>query len=76
VFIDGRTDLYGEFVRTYFQIANGLGRWREALDEYAVDIVMVEAGSGLDRVLRREPGWRLAYRDDLAVIHLREASAP
>jgi hypothetical protein len=76
VFIDGRTDLYGEFVYTYFQIANGLGRWREALDEYTVDIVMVEAGSGLDRALRREPGWRLAYRDDLAVIHLREASAP
>lgn len=76
VFIDGRTDLYGEFVRQYVQMANALGRWRELMDEYEIAVVLVEANSGLDAALRREAGWTLAYADDLAVIHIREEAAP
>ncbi len=76
VFIDGRTDLYGEFVRRYVQMANAMGRWRDLMDEYDIGVVLVEVNSGLDAALRREPGWTLAYEDRLAVIHIREESAP
>jgi hypothetical protein len=76
VFIDGRTDLYGEFVRQYVQIANAVGRWRALMDDYEIEVALVEANSGLDAALRREPGWRLVYADDLAVIHIREEAAP
>jgi hypothetical protein len=73
VFVDGRTDLYGnEFLQTYFQTAVGGDGWRETLDDYDIQTVLVEAPSGLARWLRDEPGWNLRYEDDLAVIFTRE----
>lgn len=76
VFIDGRTDLYGEFVRQYVQMASALGRWRNLIDEYEIDVVLVEANSGLSAALRREAGWTLVYSDELAVIYIREEAKP
>jgi hypothetical protein len=74
VFVDGRTDLYGDDFLTnrYLQTAIGATGWRETLDDFAVNMVVVEADSGLARNLREEPGWRLDYEDALAVIFVRE----
>lgn len=71
VFVDGRTDLYGEFLRKWLRAALGGSDWREILEEYAIRLVVVEKGSGLEMNLREEPGWRLDYEDDLAVIFVR-----
>lgn len=74
VFVDGRTDLYGnDLLQTYLNTAVGGEGWRETLDEYDIRLVFVEAQSGLARQLRDEPGWVLDYADDLAVIFTREA---
>jgi hypothetical protein len=73
VFVDGRTDLYGdELLTTYLRTATAGENWRETLDEYAIRLVVVEKGSGLDRNLRDEVGWSLDYEDELAVIYTRE----
>ena len=73
VFVDGRTDLYGdEFLQTYLHTATGGDGWRDTLAEYDIQTVLVEAQSGLARQLRDEPGWTLDYEDDLAVIFTRE----
>jgi hypothetical protein len=75
VFVDGRTDLYGnDFLQRYFQTAVGGEGWRETLDEYGIRLVFVEAQSGLARRLRDEPGWTLNHEDDLAVIFSREVA--
>lgn len=74
VFVDGRTDLYGDaFLTTYLQTAIGGDEWRETLDRYGARLVLVETQSGLARRLRDEPGWHEAYSDDLAVVFEREA---
>lgn len=75
VFVDGRTDLYGDTFLTndYLKTARGEGDWRAALDSYGIRLVVVEAGSGLARALRDEPGWSLGYEDEQAVIFTREA---
>lgn len=71
VFVDGRTDLYGdELLTTYLRTATAGDGWRETLAEYDIRLVFVENGSGLDRHLREEPGWVLDYEDDLAVIYM------
>jgi len=72
VFVDGRTDLYGEFLRTYLNTALGNDGWRDTLDEYNIAFVVVEKNSGLDINLREEPGWELSYEDEQAVVHVRE----
>lgn len=74
VFVDGRTDLYGdEVLTTYLNTARGGDDWRDTLTEYDINLVVVEAQSGLARALSEEPGWTLDYSDDLAVIYTREA---
>jgi hypothetical protein len=75
VFVDGRTDLYGnDFLQRYLRTAVGGDDWRETLDEYGIRLVFVEAQSGLARHLRDEPDWTLNHEDDLAVIFSREAT--
>ena len=74
VFVDGRTDLYGdEFLRTYLEAATGATGWDTTVDKYDIHSVLVEAGSGLALRLRDAPGWTLAYEDDMAVVFTRGA---
>ncbi len=74
VFVDGRTDLYGdEFLTQYLQTAIGGDGWRETLEQYDIQWVLIETNSGLARRLRDEANWRTAYEDDLAVVFVREA---
>jgi hypothetical protein len=73
VFVDGRTDLYGtEFLTTYLEAATGSPIWRETLDRYGINLVVIEARSGLARALTTEPGWRQDYADEMAVAFVRE----
>lgn len=74
VFVDGRTDLYGDDFLTnrYLKTATAAPGWSETLNEYGVNTVIVESGSGLARALRGDPNWRLGYEDDLAVVFARE----
>ncbi|HSS98863.1 MAG TPA: hypothetical protein VLK33_17630, partial [Terriglobales bacterium] len=49
VFVDGRTDLYGDdfLSNDYLKTATGGPGWRDTLDKYGVNLVVVEAQSGL-----------------------------
>ncbi|MBL8162231.1 MAG: hypothetical protein JNJ61_09625 [Anaerolineae bacterium] len=73
VFVDGRTDLYGDtfLTESYFRPAQGAAGWRDVLAQYSINTVLVEAQSGLARALREEAGWRLDYEDEMAVIFVR-----
>jgi hypothetical protein len=76
VFVDGRTDLYGDdfLSHDYLQTATGAPGWQDTLDRYKINFVVVEAGSGLDRSLRMQAGWKLDYEDKLAVVFVREGA--
>lgn len=74
VFVDGRTDLYGDdfLTNVYLKTARGEAGWQETLDQYGVNTVVMEANSGLARSLRDAPGWSLDYEDEMAVVFTRE----
>jgi hypothetical protein len=80
VFVDGRTDMYGdEFLTRWLQTATGGEGWRETLDEYGINLVVVENGSGLARQLANDADWQLIYprpsdEDEQAVIFARVSS--
>lgn len=74
VFVDGRTDLYGDAILgDFLNVATAGDGWRDRLDAFGIRLVVVEAGSGLATALADEPGWTLAYGDEQAVVYTREA---
>lgn len=73
VFVDGRTDLYGDAILTeYLNTATGRDGWRETLDARGIGWVVVETGSGLALNLNEEPGWQRTHEDALASVYVRE----
>ena len=73
VFVDGRTDLYGDdfIVHDYLDVVDGAPGWEETLDRYDVGILVIEADSTLARMLRRDDAWRVTYEDDRATVFQR-----
>jgi signal transduction histidine kinase len=73
VFVDGRTDLYDDaFLRQYLSIHAAEEGWQQSLDEYGIQLVIVETNSMLAKFLRLEPSWQEAYRDETAAVFVRE----
>jgi hypothetical protein len=69
VYIDGRTDLYGEaFILRYLRLVAGQEDPAATLDGEGVRLVVIETGSALAGELRRTPRWRQAYADALASV--------
>jgi hypothetical protein len=72
VYADGRTDVYDDkFLREYMSVTLAQDDWQAVLDRRNVGFIVIEAGGVLDTFLRREAGWREAYRDKLTVIYVR-----
>lgn len=73
VYIDGRTDLYGDaFVREYFRLMSGQDAARPRFAEMGIRTVIVNSGAPLAALLRSEPGWTQLYRDAIASVFVRE----
>lgn len=75
VFVDGRTDLYGDtfLVDDYLHTTEGAPGWQDTLARYRIQVVVIEPDSALARDLQVTEGWRLAYGDDTASVFERDA---
>jgi hypothetical protein len=72
VFIDGRADMYREHIFDDFMtVQNVAPPWREVLARYNVNLAIIIPGSPLDYALAHEQAWKVAYKDDMAVIYRR-----
>ncbi len=68
VFVDGRTDLYGDDVLGQWITAVQAGKgWQAILDQWKIKLVLIEPGRPLAVELPLA-GWKLLYQDDQAVI--------
>jgi hypothetical protein len=75
VFVDGRTDLYNdELLGEYLQISTGGASALRLLDDHGVNLVLVEAHSGLDNLLEADRGWRRAIQDNMATVFIRAST--
>jgi len=69
VFVDGRADLYGDDLLSQFKTAIQLhSGWREVLDRWRVEAVLVPPGCALAQALLIDPQWRTAFSDSKALI--------
>lgn len=71
VFIDGRTDLYGELtIQDWWSVVNGTEQGLSLLDSWNVNFVILEPGWPILEMLSRR-GWQTLYQDDTAVVLVR-----
>jgi hypothetical protein len=68
VSIDGRTDVYDEYLDTYDDVLHARPGWQDELDREQVRTVLVAPNDPLATALRTEPGWSLTYEDPVAVV--------
>ena len=71
VSIDGRTDVYDEYLEVAVETAMARGDWEAELDREGIGTVLVRKEIPLAIALRDHPGWTLAHEDDVAVIYTR-----
>ena len=75
VFIYGEAELMGDrLLADYADVNQVKSDWEQVLDGYHVDYVVFAAGKPLDAVLQESGHWRLAYRDDVADIFVRQGT--
>lgn len=72
-FVDGRTDLYDDdFIRNYLAIYFASPAWEGQLDQFGINLVLVEPLSPLAQQLATRPGWQTLYQDDVAILFARQ----
>ena len=77
VFVDGRADLYGDDLLRQFKTAIQLRTgWRDILDHWKVEAVLVPPSCALAQALLLDPSWHVTYSDSKAIILLRTHPAP
>lgn len=68
IFIDGRTDLYGEkLIQDWIEMVNGGKAWKEKFEFYDINCVFLEADRPIINLLG-DYGWQVIYSDDLSVV--------
>jgi len=69
VFIDGRTDLYDdELVNEWLSVVRGQDGWNLILDNYHINLILIELDRPLVRELRENSSWSLLYEDSVSVL--------
>lgn len=69
VFIDGRSDFYGEELgREYLALMNAEHNWSKLLDRYAFDVVLAPVNWPLATVLKMSSSWRVVDDDRTSIL--------
>lgn len=75
VFIDGRSDFYGpEVGNDYIRLSGGAWDWRQLLDKYRFDLVLLPVESALAQILKLAPDWRVVEDDGKRILVARSSS--
>jgi hypothetical protein len=72
VFVDGRTDLYNdELITKWLTVVSGDVGWQSILEEYAINLILIEPESILNRTLPLDPDWASIYQDSISILYQR-----
>ncbi|HVW86172.1 MAG TPA: hypothetical protein VHB50_15900, partial [Bryobacteraceae bacterium] len=77
VFVDGRSDFYGDaFGQRYLDLMDVLPGWQKTLDRYDVDAIVLSPRRALAAVLKISRDWRVTYDDGVSVVFRRNPREP
>jgi hypothetical protein len=69
VFIDGRSDMYGDkFCLNFIDIVNVKWDWEQSLAKYKVDTILLPTSAALAGALKESRNWQVVYDDHVAVV--------
>ena len=69
VFVDGRSDFYGDdFEQKYIDILNVSDGWEKTLAQFGVDTILMPPNTPLTGALKESSRWRMVYDDGIAVV--------
>jgi hypothetical protein len=69
IHIDGRADVFGDkLVEEFIQVNDGKPRWRELLQQYGTQTVLVKRDSAIVNLLSEDSRWQKVFEDKQAVI--------
>lgn len=72
VFIDGGSDFYGgELLRAHREVVGVQAGWRDSLDVWRIDLVLVRSDGAMASELAREPAWGSWHTDSTATLFRR-----
>ena len=72
VFVDGRTDFYGNaLLKDYIHIDHGDPGWDELLAKYGVEVVLIDKELPLAKVLAVDGGWQQQFAGETEVVYAR-----
>jgi hypothetical protein len=76
VFMDGRSDMYGEKLGSaYLKVANVQPGWKEILGKYDISWIIFDTYSALTAALRDQRDWQPIYSDRVATIFVKKDAA-
>jgi hypothetical protein len=76
VFMDGRSDMYGEkYGSDYLRAANAQRGWKEVLEKYSVTWVLFDTQSPLTAALQEQKDWHPIYSDRTATLFIKDIPA-
>ncbi len=72
VFMDGRSDMYGEkYGSDYLRVANAQRGWKDVLEKYNITWVLFDTESPLTAALQEQKDWQPIYSDKVATLFVK-----
>jgi hypothetical protein len=69
VFVDGRSDFYGDdFEEKYVDVLNVKYGWQKTLARFGVDTILMPPNAPLSGVLKESSNWRVVYDDGISLV--------
>jgi hypothetical protein len=69
VFVDGRSDFYGEALcEDYLKLMNAQASWESVLERYGFDLILLPVKWPLISALKLSPKWRIVADDGSAIL--------
>jgi hypothetical protein len=73
VFIDGRTDFYGNrLMEDYMRMQRAQPGWQDLVTAYGVDVILVDEDLPLAKALLGEPAWRERFHGPREIVFTRQ----
>ncbi len=73
VFIDGRSDFYGEDLgNQYLRLLQGSGDWQTILKRHGFELALLPANWPLAAMLKLDPAWHVVQDDSRAILFQRQ----